>query len=75
MAQRRSSISSRQAVQGPPGEVVDELLGGLRSGMSYVGAATIDEFWKRATFVRQTEAGRKESRPERSYGAPEGLSP
>lgn len=50
-------------VKGSATEVVDELLGGLRSGMSYVGAATIAEFWEQATFIRQTEAGQKESRP------------
>jgi len=43
--------------------VVKELLGGLRSGMSYSGAATIDELRKNAEFMRITSAGYKESLP------------
>jgi IMP dehydrogenase len=43
--------------------VVEELVGGLRSGMSYVDAETVPELWERATFVRQTEAGERESHP------------
>lgn len=42
-------------------EVLVQLVGGLRSGMSYCGAHTIEELWKSAEFVRITEAGRKES--------------
>ena len=40
---------------------VHQLLGGLRSGMGYVGCATIDELRTKATFVRITAAGLKES--------------
>lgn len=42
-------------------EVLAQLLGGLRSGMSYCGAHTIPELWEKAEFVRMTDAGRKES--------------
>jgi IMP dehydrogenase len=55
-------------LQGPVSEVVTELVGGLRSGMSYTDAATIPEFWEKATFIRQTESGQRESRP----GSPKG---
>jgi IMP dehydrogenase len=48
---------------GPVADVVGELVGGLRSGMSYVGAATVEECWRLAEFVRQTDAGRREARP------------
>ncbi len=44
-------------------EVVRELVGGLRSGMSYSGARNIGEFWKKAEFIRITSAGYKESLP------------
>jgi len=44
-------------------EVVKELLGGLRSGMSYSGAANIAELQKNAEFMRITSAGYKESLP------------
>ena len=50
-------------LRGPVAEVVEDLVGGLRSGMSYVDAATIAEFWEKAGFVRQTEAGERESHP------------
>jgi IMP dehydrogenase len=50
-------------LRGPAGEVVAELVGGLRSGMSYLDAATIEEFWANAQFVRQTEAGQRETQP------------
>lgn len=47
---------------GPVAEIIAEMVGGLRSGMSYADAATVSEFWERARFVRQTEAGRRESK-------------
>jgi len=43
--------------------VIQELVGGLRSGMSYSNAATIAEMQERARFVRITSAGLKESHP------------
>jgi IMP dehydrogenase len=50
-------------LRGPVSDVVEDLVGGLRSGMSYVDACTIEEFWEKASFVRQTEAGERESHP------------
>ena len=44
-------------------EVVKELVGGLRSGMSYSGAHNIPELHRRAEFLRITSAGHKESLP------------
>jgi len=46
------------------GEVADilyQMVGGLRSGMSYAGAATVEELWQNAEFIRITSAGQKES--------------
>ncbi|MCK6446843.1 MAG: IMP dehydrogenase [Planctomycetes bacterium] len=40
-----------------------QFVGGLRSGMGYVGAKTIRELWTRAQFVRVTSAGVRESHP------------
>jgi len=37
------------------------LLGGLRSGMSYLGAKTISEMYKQAEFIQITQAGLRES--------------
>jgi IMP dehydrogenase len=50
-------------LRGSVAGIVEELHGGLRSGMSYVDATTIPEFWERASFIRQTEAGERESHP------------
>ena len=38
-----------------------QLVGGLRSGMSYCGAATLEELYQQAEFIRITQAGRDES--------------
>jgi IMP dehydrogenase len=40
-----------------------QLVGGVRSGMGYLGAATIPELWRRARFLRVTSAGVRESHP------------
>ncbi|RLT39192.1 MAG: IMP dehydrogenase [Chloroflexi bacterium] len=40
-----------------------QLMGGLRSGMGYVGAANIEELWHKAQFVRISPAGYQESHP------------
>ena len=43
--------------------VIFQLIGGLRSGMGYLGAKTILELQKKADFHRLTPAGAKESHP------------
>jgi IMP dehydrogenase len=50
-------------LKGPVAEAVQELVGGLRSAMAYADSTTIEEFQRRARFVRQTDAGRRESKP------------
>jgi IMP dehydrogenase len=40
-----------------------QLLGGMKSGMGYVGAATLPEFKRRAEFVRVSQAGQTEGHP------------
>lgn len=47
--------------RGPVKDVVYQLIGGLRSGLSYAGAASIPELWANAEFVRITSAGKSES--------------
>ncbi|MFN8471267.1 MAG: IMP dehydrogenase [Anaerolineae bacterium] len=49
--------------RGDVGEVLAQLVGGLRSGLSYAGATTIAELQANARFVRITQAGVKESGP------------
>jgi len=47
--------------RGAVGDILYQLVGGLRSGMSYAGASTIEELWRNAEFIRITPAGQKES--------------
>jgi IMP dehydrogenase len=56
-------IEGRVAYAGSLADVVYQLVGGLRSGMGYVGAATLAELNRRAKFMRVTTAGREESHP------------
>ena len=44
-------------------EIVRQLAGGLRSGLSYCGAKTITEMQKNAEFIKMTSAGFMESQP------------
>jgi IMP dehydrogenase len=54
-------IEGQVPFKGMVSHVLHQLAGGLRAAMGYVGAATIDEFQKRAQFVRITGAGLRES--------------
>jgi len=54
-------IEGKVPYRGPIAEVIYQLLGGLRSGMGYTGAATIKELQKKAQFVRISTAGLRES--------------
>jgi len=49
--------------QGSVKDVLYQLVGGLRSGMSYAGAATIPEMWENSEFIQITSSGLLESRP------------
>ena len=55
-------IAGRVAYKGSVCETVYQLIGGLRSGMGYVGAHNLDEL-RQAKFVRITSAGMFESHP------------
>jgi IMP dehydrogenase len=55
-------ISGRVPYKGNMAEVMYQIIGGLRAGMGYCGAATIDKL-KGAAFVRITTAGMRESHP------------
>jgi len=56
-------IEGRVAYAGPLAEVTYQLIGGLRSGMGYAGAATLESLRTGARFMRVTTAGREESHP------------
>ncbi|HST04367.1 MAG TPA: IMP dehydrogenase, partial [Chloroflexia bacterium] len=49
--------------RGPVREMLYQLVGGLRSGMSYSNAHNIEQLWQNARFVRITPAGLRESGP------------
>jgi len=42
-------------------DVIYQLVGGLRSGLSYAGARSIEELWQVAEFVQITPSGMQES--------------
>jgi IMP dehydrogenase len=54
-------VEGRVPYRGPLADTVFQLLGGLRSGMGYVGAGNLGELRERATFVRITSGGLRES--------------
>src|ERR687888_1571001 len=56
-------IEGRVPYKGPVADVLYQMVGGLRSGMGYVGCATIDELRVDTEFVRITMAGLRESHP------------
>jgi IMP dehydrogenase len=56
-------IEGRVPYKGPVSDVIYQLVGGLRSGMGYCGAASLGELREKATFVRQTSLGLRESHP------------
>jgi IMP dehydrogenase len=54
-------IEGQVPYKGPTSTVLHQLAGGLRAAMGYVGAATVDELHQKATFVKITSAGLRES--------------
>jgi len=54
-------IEGRVPYKGPVTAVIDQLLGGVRASMGYLGCNTIDEMRQRAQFVEITTAGVRES--------------
>ncbi|MBQ6823462.1 MAG: IMP dehydrogenase, partial [Clostridia bacterium] len=56
-------VEGRVPFKGMMGDTVFQLMGGLRSGMGYCGAATIEDLKKNGKFVKITGAGLKESHP------------
>ncbi len=56
-------VEARVPYKGPLQNVIRHLMGGLRSGMGYVGASSLAELRERAEFIRVTSGGLRESRP------------
>lgn len=56
-------IEGRVPFRGPLADMVYQMVGGLRAGMGYCGAGTVDELREKAKFCRITSAGMTESHP------------
>ncbi|HMM15572.1 MAG TPA: IMP dehydrogenase [Parvibaculum sp.] len=54
-------VEGQVPYKGPVGNVVHQLVGGLRAAMGYTGSATIKDFQERAKFVRISSASLRES--------------
>lgn len=50
-------------VKGTVKEIVDQAIGGIKSGMYYVGAKNLSELQKKAAFIQITQASLSESHP------------
>jgi IMP dehydrogenase len=48
---------------GPAQKLIDELLGGVRSGLTYGGARSIKELQRKAEFIKVTSTYMEESKP------------
>jgi IMP dehydrogenase len=56
-------IEARVPYKGPVSDTIFQLVGGLRSGMGYCGAASLEELREKARFNRVTTGGLRESHP------------
>ncbi|ONI45751.1 IMP dehydrogenase [Candidatus Epulonipiscioides gigas] len=56
-------VEGRVAYKGELADTIFQMIGGLRAGMGYAGARTIEELKENAKFTKITSAGLKESHP------------
>ena len=56
-------VEGRVAYKGPVSDTIFQLLGGIKSGMGYLGAPTLDNLYENAKLVVQTALGIRESHP------------
>jgi IMP dehydrogenase len=56
-------IEGRVPYRGPVGDVLYQMVGGIRSGMGYCGCSTIDQLRSEAEVIQITTAGLRESHP------------
>ena len=50
-------------IKGDVTSVMDQAMGGIKSGMFYIGAKNIPELWKKSRFIQITQASLTESHP------------
>ena len=56
-------VEGRVAFKGNVCDTIFQLIGGIKSGMGYLGSKDLDTLYETANFVVQTSAGYKESHP------------
>ncbi len=56
-------VEGRIPFKGSVVETIYQMIGGIRSGMGYLGSGTLDQLFETSTFVIQTSAGQRESHP------------
>ena len=56
-------IEGRVAYKGSVADIIFQMIGGLRSGMGYVGAANLQQLRDEAQFIQMSGSGLKESHP------------
>ena len=56
-------IEGRVAYKGAASDIIFQMIGGLRSGMGYVGAHNLEELRENTQFIRMSSAGLRESHP------------
>ena len=54
-------VEGRVAYKGVVADTLYQLIGGIRSGMGYLGAETLENLYENAGFVVQTASGTRES--------------
>jgi IMP dehydrogenase len=54
-------VEGRVPYKGPLANTIHQLIGGVKSGMGYCGARTLEELRKKARFIQITQAGLRES--------------
>ncbi len=56
-------VALEVSYKGSANAVIQDIMGGLRSGLTYCGAATIADLQRKAQFMQITQAGRIEGMP------------
>jgi len=56
-------VEALKEVSGSVDSVLAQLIGGIRSGMGYLGARTLEELRAKARYIQVTQAGQREAAP------------
>jgi len=56
-------VEALKEVSGPVDRVLGQLIGGIQSGMGYLGAANLAQLREKARYIRVSPAGQREAAP------------